>query len=593
MFLRIFFSKKDSLGTRIKLCAAVVSFSRLKRHWIANDRSYTLGRNSESRQAFQHHLLQVESAALKIQRRCERNQRAHARGEPLIPVCLSKSGSDSCESAFSKLGGYGAVQLNRRNFNADDAIEMAGDLLQLAQYEYDPEHPLVFTRANKNLGIDMTGIEEDPNAPDANMTEILTHADIVREAEAGLALAHSLARRVGMHIDYPKLPPWWHAPWLNDSAVDGRMREADLEDNINDHATADDASYSMREHDDGDDVGALAARADALAVELRKADAADVAIADASIADVATAAAATQAPASTVVALRARAADAAAAAADAATAAAAASDALADENPVGCGAPGADQGMDVDGQTGHEECASARPNEGAAARVVAGRRRRPAKAPHREQREPTRRSNRLAPATMRNDGNAVDAMEARLQLRQLMDEAEAEAERQAQARAAEAQARSPDGACSAVPIATHVLTPRGEMHKQTMNTHLITAHSRGVPFSADRCFRAAQAAKAAGLPAPDNSSVARQGMLGRGADVCCLFAADRASGPFLQCGRVSTLYDSKGNERTDQVAFDDRAGMRIVGRWYDSDAADGHGLSFTYNVDDSSRYDAT
>jgi len=165
MFLRIFFSKKDSLGTRIKLCAAVVSFSRLKRHWIANDRSDTLGRNSESRQAFQHHLLQVESAALKIQRRCERNQRAHARGEPLIPVCLSKSGSDSCESAFSKLGGYGAVQLNRRNFNADDAIEMAGDLLQLAQYEYDPEHPLVFTRANKNLGIDMTGIEEDPNAP--------------------------------------------------------------------------------------------------------------------------------------------------------------------------------------------------------------------------------------------------------------------------------------------------------------------------------------------------------------------------------------------------------------------------------------------
>ena len=168
-----------------------------------------------------------------------------------------------------------------------------------------------------------------------------------------------------MHIDYPKLPPWWQAPWLNDSAMDGRMREADLEDNINDHATADDASYSMREHDDGDDVGALAARADALAVELREADAADATIADASIADVATAAAATQAPASTVVALRARAADAAAAAADAATAAAAASDALADENPVGCDAPGADQGMDVDGRTGHEECASARPNEGA------------------------------------------------------------------------------------------------------------------------------------------------------------------------------------------------------------------------------------
>ena len=104
--------------------------------------------------------------------------------------------------------------------------------------------------------------------------------------------------------------------------------------------------------------------------------------------------------------------------------------------------------------------------------------------------------------------------------------------------------RPQDDASSAAPIATHVMTPHGEMHKQTMNTHLITAHSRGVPFSADRCFRAAQAAKAAGLPAPDNSSVARRGMLGRGADVCCLFAAGGASGPFVQCGRISALYDS-------------------------------------------------
>ena len=478
------------------------------------------------------------------------------------------------------------MQLNRRNFNADDAIEMAGDLLQLAQYEYDPEHPLVFTRANRNLGIDMTGIEEDPNAPDADMTEILTHDDIIREAEAGLALAHSLARRVGMHIDYPTLPPWWHAPWLNDSAMDGRMREADTEDNITDRATAGDASYSMREHDDCDDAGTLIARASALAAELQEADAA--------IAAAASAATATQTSASsTTVALRARAAGAAAAAAGAATAAAAASEALADTSPVECDAPdapGADPGTIVDGQTGHEEGTPARPGDGATASAVGGRRGRPARAPRRE---PTRRSTRLAPATMQNDGNAVDAVEARLQLRQLMDEAEAESECQAQARAAEARASPQDDASSAAPIATHVMTPHGEMHKQTMNTHLITAHSRGVPFSADRCFRAAQAAKAAGLPAPDNSSVARRGMLGRGADVCCLFAAGGASGPFVQCGRISALYDSKGNERTDQVEFDDRFGMKIVGRWYDADAADSTGLSFTYNVDDSSRYDAT
>jgi hypothetical protein len=105
MFLRIFFSKKDSLGTRIFLCAAVVSFLRIKRHWIANDRSYTLTRNAESREAFQHTVMQVESAALKIQLRCEQNADAEKKGEQKIPVCLSKSGSDCCESEFSQLAG--------------------------------------------------------------------------------------------------------------------------------------------------------------------------------------------------------------------------------------------------------------------------------------------------------------------------------------------------------------------------------------------------------------------------------------------------------------------------------------------------------
>jgi hypothetical protein len=161
-FLRVFFSKKDSLETRAKLASAVVNFLRIKRHWIANDRTYSLQRTSESRQAFKHAILQLESAALKIQLRCEENARADKNGSARVPVCLSKSGSDCCESAFSKLDGYGATRLNRRNCNADGALEMAGGLLQLAKYEYGSEHKLVFTRVNKNLGIDMTDIEEDP-----------------------------------------------------------------------------------------------------------------------------------------------------------------------------------------------------------------------------------------------------------------------------------------------------------------------------------------------------------------------------------------------------------------------------------------------
>jgi len=66
-FLRIFFSTKDSLETRYENCARVASFLRIKRHWIDNDDAYTLTKNAESRQCFEHVILQVESAALKIE----------------------------------------------------------------------------------------------------------------------------------------------------------------------------------------------------------------------------------------------------------------------------------------------------------------------------------------------------------------------------------------------------------------------------------------------------------------------------------------------------------------------------------------------
>ena len=66
-FLRIFFSTKDSLEMRYENCARVASFLRIKRHWIDNDDAYTLTKNAESRQCFEHVILQVESAALKIE----------------------------------------------------------------------------------------------------------------------------------------------------------------------------------------------------------------------------------------------------------------------------------------------------------------------------------------------------------------------------------------------------------------------------------------------------------------------------------------------------------------------------------------------
>ena len=231
-FLRIFFSKKDSLRTRVMLAAAFVSFLRYKRNWIHHDKSYTLNKNAESRQAYQHAVMQAESAALKIQYRSECNAALEQLGRPKVPVCLTKSGSDCCEVKFSQISGYGAVQLNRRNCNVDDALEMCGDLLQLARYEYDPDVQLTFRRANRNIGIDMSDLEDDLDAPDADMYAVLTRKDFHEAGEEGLALMHATVSRVQMDVDRSPPPSWHREPWIDDAAMDGRMRDADAEDDI-------------------------------------------------------------------------------------------------------------------------------------------------------------------------------------------------------------------------------------------------------------------------------------------------------------------------------------------------------------------------
>ena len=67
LFLRVFFSTKDSLELRYEHCAVTTSFLRLKRQWIHNDDAYELKKHAESAQCFEHVVLQLESAALKIE----------------------------------------------------------------------------------------------------------------------------------------------------------------------------------------------------------------------------------------------------------------------------------------------------------------------------------------------------------------------------------------------------------------------------------------------------------------------------------------------------------------------------------------------
>jgi hypothetical protein len=147
IYLRIFFSKKDSVASRYKNASMVQNFLKIKRNYISKeygDSGYDLKLNAESKETFQHLVLSCESAALKIRLFSQKYKHA--------PMCLSRTGSDCCEELFSSLAGCGRLQINRREVTANDALEMIGDLIQLKCYEGDPETPLKLGRKHEKRG---------------------------------------------------------------------------------------------------------------------------------------------------------------------------------------------------------------------------------------------------------------------------------------------------------------------------------------------------------------------------------------------------------------------------------------------------------
>lgn len=388
-----------------------------------------------------------------------------------------------------------------------------------------------------------------------------------------------------MHLGRSPLPKWWHQPWVNDERMDGRMRDADDEDEISQPRTASGFIVGGKiealfgggaqwvsgkitsdcggeafdvEYNDGRSESGVAASMIRPIYLMREQDDGD------SVRDEAD-------PDKDFV-----------------------SEPPPESGPWSDHELGASLGVD----------AGAEP-EAQPGAVARGLSKRPSRAP-------TRSSPRFA--SMSDDGNAADSMLARLQLRGRFDEAEQAAEQAADDADGAADAVDPDDATpdasaagegptagsSPVPsdassrarVSAHVMSPHGPIHKSTWNIHLLTAKSRGEKLTPCRVGRAAQAAKLACLEQASNSAFASGGTLGRGTDVCCTFLPEkRGDDCFVQCGRISAIYDSKGHELTKPVAFADRAGKKIVGRWYE--AVGETGLLFSYSEDDSTRYDAT
>ena len=117
---------------------------------------------------------------------------------------------------------------------------MAGDLLRMAFYEYDPECPLTVRKANSSLELAMSDLEEDNSAPEADLTSYPTREQCRDAGERGLLRAQEDAATLGMDNRKPR-PQWFKTPWMDEARVSARMRDADADGNvverIVDHAT--------------------------------------------------------------------------------------------------------------------------------------------------------------------------------------------------------------------------------------------------------------------------------------------------------------------------------------------------------------------
>ena len=146
-----------------------------------------------SRQTFEHVTLELHSICLHIKMfgvQC-----------PSQPTDTADTGSDECEKQFRSFGGFTRSGGRRRNYNACEALDAAGDENQLSLWERDndPELQLEYGRGNYSLEYNESFHEPSPQAA-ADLAIHPTGPGLVAAFEHGLVSArrHTVAVAVAL-----------------------------------------------------------------------------------------------------------------------------------------------------------------------------------------------------------------------------------------------------------------------------------------------------------------------------------------------------------------------------------------------------------
>jgi hypothetical protein len=159
-YIVLFFGTKATLVEKVEIAAFVVHLLRLARHHVVKTPGMNLSTNFMPRQTYEHVILSCHGAInlMRLQRDVD----------PALPVALSKSGSDCCETAFSQISGFGNIAALCRDGSVGESINSLSKLNTLQLYKADPKNPMKYGSRGHKADVDVRKHEEQTR-DDANL----------------------------------------------------------------------------------------------------------------------------------------------------------------------------------------------------------------------------------------------------------------------------------------------------------------------------------------------------------------------------------------------------------------------------------------
>jgi chorismate mutase len=141
---------------KVALAAFVVHLLRLARHHVVKTPGMNVATNFMPRQTYEHVILSCHGAVNLIRLQRDVN--------PALPVALSESGSDCCETAFSQISGFGNIAALCRDGSVGGSVNSLSKLNTLQLYKADPKNPMKYGSRSHKADVDVRKHEEQTRA---------------------------------------------------------------------------------------------------------------------------------------------------------------------------------------------------------------------------------------------------------------------------------------------------------------------------------------------------------------------------------------------------------------------------------------------